>query len=670
MVTRYTCNLCDALCGLAVTVENGRIVDIRGDAEDPFSRGHVCPKGPALRELDEDPARIRTPQRRTADGWQSVSWDEALGEAAERLRAIQAKHGRDAVAIYVGNPTAHSHRAGLGSQLLTWALGSRNRFDANSQDANPRLFACWQMYGDPLSMPVPDVERCDFLLLLGCNPAASNGSMMSLGDVKRRLQAVKRKVLIDPRRNETAAWCDEHHFLRPGGDAALLLAMLHVLFAEGVDARAVDAIASGREELERISRAFAPERVAARVGIAADTIRRLARELRDTPRAALYARIGTSQNPFGPTANWLVEAVNLISGHFDREGGWMFPDPAADVSALGRRVVGHARWRSRVRGLPEFLGALPSAVMAEEMETPGDRQIRALVCFAGNPVLSTPNGARLARALERLDYHVAIDFQMSETAKRAHLVLPPGHVFSSSNFNLFFFGLASRNIARFDAPILPVREGARDDWQILFELALRMRGVPRASSLARRFRDLPDRVIDLLLRFGRRKLSLAELASHPHGIDFGALEPARKRRVHTPGNRVQLAPEPLTADVARVARWLDEPAPPLVLIGRRHLRSNNSWMHTRGPRNTRLQMHPLDAAERQLADGARVRVASRTGTVDTELELTDALARGVVSLPHGFASPSANDITDELLVEPLCGGSILNGVPVTIARSS
>jgi anaerobic selenocysteine-containing dehydrogenase len=503
----YCCNLCDALCGLAVTVENGEIAAIRGDVDDPFSRGHMCPKGAALRELHTDPQRLRQPMRRSphGHGWQPVSWDDALAEAAGRLRQIAARHGRDAVGIYVGNPVAHSHRAALGSQLLTMALGTRNRFDANSQDGNPRLFACMQVYGDALSMPVPDVDRCDLLVMLGANPAASNGSQMSLGDVRKRLQRIPRKILIDPRRNETAAWCDEHHFIRPGGDAAFLLALIHCI--EPV--AGVDEIASGVAQLRQIAAPFAPERVAPAVGISAEVIRRLARELRETPRAALYGRIGISQNRFGPVANWLVEAVNILCGHFDREGGVMFAQPAADVAPLGRRLIGNhwGRWRSRVSGRPEMLGALPSAAMAEEMETPGRGQIRGFVCFAGNPVLSTPDGPRLQRALAGLDYMVAVDFYLTETARHAHLVLPPAHVFESSNFNLLFFGLAVRNVVRHDRPILP-RQG-RDDWEIASELALRLR-VPPASRLARHLHDLPDHVVDWLLR--RRGWSLSKLA--------------------------------------------------------------------------------------------------------------------------------------------------------------
>jgi anaerobic selenocysteine-containing dehydrogenase len=695
----FSCNLCEALCGLRVTVEANRVLEIRGDPEDVFSHGHICPKGPALRELHDDPDRLRTPMRRTPNGWEPIGWDEALREAAERLRAIRTRHGKDAIAFYVGNPTVHSHRAALGAQLLTLALGSRNRFDPNSQDSNPRLFACMQVYGEALSVPVPDVDRTDYLLILGANPAASNGSMMSLGDVRRRIKGIRERggriVLVDPRRTETSQWADEHHFIRPGGDAAFLLAMVHVLFAEGrVDERSVDEVASGRHSIAAVAERFSPERVAQAVGMKAEVIRRLAREFASSQRAVVYGRVGTCQNEFGPMANWLLEVLNVVSGHFDREGCAMFAQPAADIAPLGRVLVGnnYARWRSRVRGLPEFLGALPSAVMAEEMETEGEGQVRALVCFAGNPVLSTPNGTRLARALGGLDYVVAIDHYLNETGRYAHLVLPPTHIFESGNYDVLLFGFAVRNVARYSPPILATPTGALDDWQILSELALRL-WAGNWSWLARSWRRwafaLPERIVDWLLRFGRHRLTLRRLRSEEHGVDLGPLAPARREKVKTDDGRVRLAPEALMGDLPRLDRWIDareQSSHGLVLIGRRNLRSNNSWMHNlrslaKGPDRARLLIHPFDATERKLTSGMRVRVSSRIGEVRATVEVTNEVMRGVVSLPHGFGhveakdtlriagalpGPSANAITDDELVEPVLGTSILNGVPVSV----
>ncbi|HEY8038588.1 MAG TPA: molybdopterin-dependent oxidoreductase [Polyangiaceae bacterium] len=692
----FTCNLCEAQCGLRVAVDGERVTGVRGDPEDVLSRGHICPKANALRELLDDPDRLRGPVRRTSGGWQPVSWDEALSDVSARLRVLRARHGPDAVAIYVGNPVAHSHRAALGSQLLTMALGTKNRFDPNSQDSNPRLFACMHVYGDALAIPVPDVDRTDHLLVLGANPAASNGSQMGLGDVRGRMRAIRerggRVVLVDPRRTESAAWCTSHHFIRPGGDAALLFSMLHVVFSERAGP-AVSARASGTAELRALAARFPPERVAPAVGIDAPTIRALALDFAGARSACAYARVGVCQNAFGPVACWLAEALNIVTGNLDREGGAMFPTPSADVGPLGRLVVGNhwGRWRSRVRGLPEFLGALPSAAMAEEMETEGEGRIRALVCVAGNPVLTTPNGERLARALASLELSVAVDYYVNETSRHAHYVLPPRHVFETGNFDLLLSRFSVRNVAKYSPPILSTRDDTRDDWDILSDLAARLRLPGPAHRAARALgRAVPERVVDALLRLGPHRLSLGALRDAPHGIDLGPLAPSRGARVRTPDRRPRLAPAPLVADVPRLEEWVDEhrDAAQLVLVGRRHLRSNNSWMHNlpslaKGPDRARLLVHPADAARLGLTDGARVGVRSRTGAVEVAVEVSDAVMQGVVSLPHGYghavaretlrvagalAGPSANALTDDRLVEPIIGTSILNGVPVVLER--
>ncbi|HVV84744.1 MAG TPA: molybdopterin-dependent oxidoreductase [Kofleriaceae bacterium] len=692
----FTCNLCEAMCGLDVTVEDGRVTRIAGDHDDPLSRGHLCPKAIGLGELLDDPDRLRHPVRRTAAGWERLAWPAALDLAAARLRAVRDAHGPDAVALYVGNPVVHSHRAALAAELLTLAVGSRNRFDPNSQDSNPRLHACMQVHGDALAMAVPDVDRCDLLIMLGANPAASNGSQVGLGDARARFRALRerggRLVLVDPRRSETAAWATEHHFIRPGGDAALLLAMLHVLFAEGrVDLARLARTTTGHDELRDLAARFSPARVAPAIGVDARTIARLARDLAATPRACVYARVGVCQNELGPIAMWLVEALNVVTGHLDREGGAMFPTPAADIAGLGRLVVGnHAgRWRSRVRGLPELLGALPSAVMAEEMETPGPGRIRALVVLAGNPVLSTPDGPRLARALAGLEAMVAIDYYVNETTRHADVVLPPRHVFETGNYDVLLARFAVRNVARYSPPILATGDDTLDDWTIATELALRLRGLDGpvvGRALRRLARDLPERVLDLLLRTGPYRLSLAALRAAPHGLDLGPLVPSGGRAIRTPGHRPRLAPPELVAGVAQVDAWLARPPAPLVLIGRRHLRSNNSWMHNlpscaKGPDRSRAQLHPDDAARAGVADGEVARLASRTGAVEVAVEVTADVMPGVVSLPHGFghqpaagtlrragALPgvNANALTDPMLVEPLLGTSILNGVPITV----
>ncbi len=699
------------MCGLVVSTEGDRVTSIRGDVDDPFSRGHICPKGHALRDLHDDPDRLRRPMRRVGARWEPVEWDAALDEVSDRLAKVGARHGQDAVGLYEGNPTAHDHGAVLGIPALLGVLGTHNHFNSNSQDSNPKLYACLKMFGSAVSLTVPDIDRTSHLLLLGANPVVSNGSTMSLGDVRRRLRAVRerggRMVLVDPRRNETAAWCDEHVFIRPGGDAALLLAILHVLFAENrIDERAVSRIGRGVDVLRELVRPFPPARVERAIGIPADSVSRLAREFSDARTAVAYARIGVCQNAFGLVGSWLVEALNVVTGNFDRPGGAMFASPAADIGALERRIVGagEGRWRSRVRGLPECVGALPSAVIAEEMRTPGPGQIRGFICLAGNPVLSTPNGPRLDEALTGLDIMVSIDPYINETSRHAHFVLPPVSPLERPHFDLLFQGLAVRNVARYSEPVFVPAPGARTDYDILTSLAARIAARRIASgrlarSLGRaleRAVPSPEFWIDALIRLGpygargrlwQSGLTLAEVRKSAHGRDLGALVPSRISRVHTPDGLVDLAPASLVRDVCRVAAWVDSPPrDSLVLIGRRHLRSNNSWMHNcpslvKGPDRATLLIHSSDASRLGVVDGANVGIASSVGQVTARATVTDDVMPGVVSLPHGYGhsatantqriagtlpGPNVNVLTSELDIEPLIGNSILTGVAVRV----
>lgn len=727
-VRYHSCNICEAMCGTAVTVEDGRIVNIRADPDDVFSRGHICPKGPAMKEVYEDPDRLRRPVRRTAAGWEPISWQEALDETADQLSKIRAAHGPHAVALYAGNPGLHTYGTTLMMEGFRGTLGSRNYFDSNSADANPKLFSSMLMFGDQLSVPVPDVERTDYLLILGANPAASNGSLMSLGDVRKRLRGIRERgghiVLIDPRRTETAAWCDEHHYIRPGGDAAFLLAVLSVLFAEGHVGAAVEQQVNGLETVRALAKRFPPERVAGAVGIAADTIRDIARGFASAPRAVAYGRLGICQNPFGPVANWLVDVLNIVTGNFDRPGGAMFTTPAVDLARIGRALIGnhYDRWRSRVRDLPEFAGQLPSATLREEIVTPGSEQIRALVTVAGNPVLSVPNGQGLAEALPGLSFMVSIDYYINETTRHAHIILPPVHSLERDHFDLVFHNLAVHNTVKYAEPVVPPAPDTMSDWEILYELGMRLGGlrfgVPGLDGLARQLwrrgiRFTPTRMLDLLLRVGpygdrflpfHPGLNLRKLRRAPHGIDLGPLQPTGKQRIRTPDGRVNLAPALLVADAERLDSWLAQQGHgldsgnektaqrngKLLLIGRRHLRSNNSWMHNApslaaGHDRATLLMHPEDAHRLELADGAQVEVRSRVGVISVRLEHSDDIMPGVVSLPHGFGHAAAADtlrvagalpganvnaITDEEMIEPLVGTAVLNGVPVTVTAAS
>jgi len=702
-----TCTLCEAMCGIVVTTDGPRVTDIRGDPDDPFSKGHICPKAVALQDIHDDPDRLRRPLRRVGDTWTEVSWDEALNEVATRLKEVQAAHGSDAVATYLGNPTVHSSGAMLFAPDLARALRTKNRYSATSVDQLPHHVAAMLMFGHALLIPIPDIDHTQHLLMFGANPAASNGSLMTAPGVTDRIRAIRdrggRVVLIDPRRTETAALVDAHHFIRPGADAFLLLAMLHVILADGL-ARTdqYSAFLTGFEELRAVVLRFPPERVAGRTGIDAATIRLLARDFASAPRAVAYGRVGVSMQEYGGLACWLISALNVITGRLDVTGGAMFTRPAIDILKADQRSpdgVRFGRWKSRVRGLPEFAGELPVAALAEEIETPGPGQIRALLTHAGNPVLSTPNGPRLAEAIAGLEFYVAIDFYLNETTRHAHMILPPTFALERDHYDLVFHTLAVRNTAKYSVPVFPRPADARHDWEILNELTWRMRGttVARAKAIALSLLT-PRRMLDIGLRQGpygagfapfASGLRMATLESAPHGIDLGPLQPALPARLRTADRRLHLAPELLVNDIARLEAALDDNMPvtdTLSLIGRRALRSNNSWMHNserlvRGRNRCTLQIHPIDAAARTLLDGDSVRVASRVGSVVVPVEITNSVMPGVVSLPHGWghgkrgtrltianthAGVSINDLTDDQRIDVLTGNAGFSGVPVQV----
>jgi anaerobic selenocysteine-containing dehydrogenase len=708
--THYrTCNLCEAMCGLAIEHDGREVLAIRGDEADVFSAGYLCPKAMALKDIHEDPDRLRAPRRRVKGSWQNCSWDDALEEVAERIDAIQRRYGNHAVGLYVGNPSVHNAGTLLFGIGFFKALRTFNRFSATSVDQLPHMLAALSMFGHQLLMPVPDIDRSDLLIMLGANPLVSNGSIMTAPGVKKRLTRLKRRggrlVVIDPRRTETAAMADEHLFIRPGGDGLLLAAMARTLFEEKrVALGRLAAFTEGLERLEGALAAFSPERVAPAIGIDAATIRRLARELAATERAALYGRIGVCTQRFGGLASWLVNVVNVLSGHLDSVGGMMLTKPAVDLvsvaAALGEK--GHyGRGKSRVRGLPEFGGEYPAATLADEIETPGDGQIRALVTLAGNPVLSTPNGKRLGRALEGLEFMASIDLYCNETTRHADIILPPLSPLEQGHYDLAFHAFAVRNTVKYSPPLFAPAASARADWQILLELTTRLlqkRGGPQAlaarAARAALSRLGPEGALDLLLRTGpygmrsRRRLSLRKVAAEAHGIDLGPLEPAFPERLYTKSGRIDLCPEIFVGDLPRLEAEITRPGERgLVLIGRRQLRTNNSWLHNslrmvKGRDRCTLLMHPKDAASRGIGDGDQVRVQSKSGSVEAPVVLSDALMPGVVSLPHGFGHAgegielavasrhpgvSINDVVVEE-VDPLSGIAVLSGVSVEVER--
>ena len=723
-----SCNLCEAICGIEITVDETLhsssegidspssnrnenactpLLTIRGDRDDPFSRGYICPKAVALQDFHFDPDRLRYPVRRSVEGWQTISWEEALDETARKLRSINAKYGRNSIAAYLGNPNVHNYGAMLFAPGFLRSLHTRNKFSATSVDQLAHHLSAYLMFGHQLLLPVPDLDRTNYFLVIGANPVVSNGSLMTAPGFPNRLKALRQRrgkvVLIDPRRTETARLADRHLFIRPGTDVFLLLALLHVVFEEQLtNMDHISSFTDGVELVAKVVAEFSPELIAATTGIDADDVRRLAREFAAAESAVCYGRIGVSTQEFGGVCQWLINVLNIVTGNFDRVGGAMFPLPAFDAVTAPKSLAprgSYGRWHSRVRKLPEFAGELPVAALAEEILTPGEGQVKALVTLAGNPVLSTPNGRELDRALESLEFMVSIDPYINETTRHAHLILPPTSPLERGHYDLAFHLLAIRNTTKFSPPLFEREKSAMHDWEILLELEGRMRQRRQLKrKLMRRFFG-PERILDLGLRFGpygsrlnpfAKGLTLKKVKAAVHGIDLGPLRPCLPGRLQTENKRINLAPDLFVQDIERVRSKLSIASNGhLLLIGRRQLRSNNSWMHNserlvRGnaakPRCT-IIMHPLDAADRDLRQGQVVVVKSRVGTITLPVELSDEMMRGVVSIPHGWghdregnrlsvaqqhSGASINDLMDDSFIDAICGTAAFNGTEVTV----
>ena len=706
--THYrTCHLCEAMCGLRIETEGERVTSIRGDDEDPLSRGFLCPKGPALAALHEDPDRLRHPMRKVGSRFERIGWDDALDLAAEGLHRAQTKYGKNAIATYLGNPNVHSLPASLFAPMLVRAIGSHNRYSASSVDQLPHHVVANAMLGHQFLLPVPDLDRTGYMLIVGANPLASNGSLMTAPNVRERLRRIGERggkvVVLDPRRTETAKLAAEHHFVRPGQDAFVLAAVLGIAMEQG---RGPGRLAPHVERLDALRDALAPftsELAAERSGLDAGVIERLARELCAAERAVVYGRMGTSTQRFGTVCTWLVTAINIVTGNFDREGGAMLTKPALDAVSLpfglGVGKGGVGRWKSRVRGLPEAGSELPVATLADEILTEGEGQVRALVTCAGNPVLSTPNGARLDRALAGLEHMVSIDFYLNETTRHATVILPPPSPLERPHYDAALHHLAVRNTTKLSPAIFRPPVGALEEHEILLGVVERLaslRGRRRDRLRAVLMRRLgPIGMVDLALRMGphgprawppRAGLSARALLRHPHGLDLGPLEPCLPERMRKWKDKIDVAPARFVEDLDRLREERPVQQGALLLIGRRHLRSNNSWMHNlpklvAGKELCTLMIHPEDARARGLADGELARVSSRTGAIRAPVEVTEDVMRGVVSLPHGFghdregtalsvarahAGASINDLTDELELDVPSGNAALSGVEVRV----
>ncbi len=683
------CNLCEAICGIEIMHDQGAIVSIKGDKLDPFSRGHICPKALALRDIYEDPNRLRMPVKRTADGWQEIGWAEAFDETARRLSEIQSRFGRDAVAVYQGNPTVHNLGSMLNSRDLLKALGTKNNYSATSVDQLPHHFASWAMFGHPFLIPIPDIDRTEYFLILGANPLASNGSLMTSPDIINRLNAIKDRrgkvVLIDPRRTETTRVANEHFFIRPSSDAFLLLAMVRTLFSEGlVDLDRLGDFTDGIETIRSVSNDFSPELAEEMTGIPAAEVIRLTREFASAGSAVCYGRIGLSTQAFGGLCQWLINALNILTGNFDRAGGAMFTAPAFDLMQVAKGGSIHDRWQSRVRKLSEFMGELPVSALAEEMLTEGEGQIKALVTSCGNPVLSTPNGGQLDRVLEGLDFMVSIDFYVNETTRHANIILPPATNLESSHYDVVFNTFAVRNTAKYSGPLFEKAENTRYDWQIFQELTARLSG-----TLGSYKPEPPELKLSLGLQFGKYQMPLDKLMQSPHGIDLGELLPCLPQRLLTANKRIDIAPEIIVKDVERLkksAEFSTDPEFPFNLIGRRHLRDCNSWLHNsdtlmKGKNRCTLMMNNEDAREHSFDNGQTVKVRSRVGSISLPVEVTENIARGVVSIPHGYGhgrkgvkldiaseqpGVSINDLTDETVMDELTGNAAFSSVRVKV----
>ncbi|MFA5775278.1 MAG: molybdopterin oxidoreductase family protein [Ilumatobacteraceae bacterium] len=741
-VAYRTCPLCEATCGLEITVVDNAVTRIRGDRDDVFSHGFICPKGSTLKQLHDDPDRLRHPLIKRDGAHVRATWSEAWNHIATELGAIIGKHGRESIATYLGNPNAHNLASLIYNRTLLMGIGSRQRFSASSVDQLPKQVASGYMFGTPLSVPIPDLDRTQYILMLGANPYASNGSLCTAPDFPGRLEAMRARggklVVVDPRRSRTADEADEWLAIRPGTDALLLAAIANTILQDG----AADPGAHIREHLNgfdtlpKALEAFTAQAVERATGISAATIVRIAHELNDAPSALVYGRIGTTTVSFGTTASWLVDVLNTITGNLDKPGGVMFPLPATGNSTTrGKKGSGSGfrigRGHSRVRKFPEALGEYPVAMLAEEITTGGEGQVRALVTVAGNPVLSTPNGRQMEAALDELEFMVSVDMYLNETTRHANVILPPPSHLERSHYDLIFASFAIRNVANYSEPVLPNSDNQPDEWEILVKLAGIAKGLgadidpsviddanietflagvindPTSNIHGRDAQEIrqqldqtgergPERMLDLMIRTGPYGdgfggvpdgLTLAKLREHPHGIDFGALQQRIPEMLRTESGKVELAPEPLLADLPRLRDSMnDVDEEQMLLVGRRHLRSNNSWMHNvevlvKGKPRCTMHVHPEDAARIGIVDGGIAKVTSRVGSLEVTVEVTDSVRPRVVSLPHGWghglrgtrmgvaaehAGVNSNVLTDEEALDPLSGNAVLNGIPVSV----
>jgi len=740
------------MCGIAIKVEDEQITSIKGDPNDPLSKGHICPKALALKDIHEDPDRLKTPQLKTKDGWKEISWGRAFDIVANKIKDTQKEYGRHAVGAYLGNPNTHHHGNILFGPPLLQALRTHNKFSATSNDQLPHMQVNLAMFGHQLLFPIPDIDHMDLFILIGSNPAASNGSLMSAPDYQTRLKNISKRggevIVIDPRKTETTRVADQHLFIKPGTDAFLMLGILHTLFNEDlIEQGRLHSLLDDIAQIQLLCSDYSAANVSSITGIKTLKIKELARKLASTPRACLFTRMGTSTQEFGGIATWLAYVINIITNHLDERGCLMFTKPAADIVELGALSgqKGHANHYQSKTGLPEFGGELPASTMADQILLEDDKQIKAMIVLAGNPILSSPNGRRLDKAFKSLDFMVSIDFYLNETSRHADIILPPTGPLEQSHYDLAFNILGVRNVAKYSPALFDAGKHARHDWQILLELKRRLSGHDFTSKLKEEAsyqvlkRLGPDGILDIILRTGpygtqipgtsqlgvlltdilqgiveprhplrkfldlspygspnrglSKGLCVSSLQNYPHGIDLGSLQSCLPDRLYTPKKRIKLAPSTFLKDMSRLRKRAEElnsekNQDELLLIGRRHVRSNNSWLHNshrlvKGKSRCTMMIHPEDAARLDLNNGDMAKVTSRVGKVEIETEITKDIMEGVISIPHGWGhnrkntllsiaskrpGVSVNDLTDDQFVDKLTGTSALNGVPVSVSR--
>jgi len=691
-----TCNLCEAMCGIEITYRDKEIKSIKGDPKDPLSEGHICPKAIALQDIYNDPDRLKTPLRKKETGeWEEISWDVAYEEISTKIKSIQKEFGVNAVGSYLGNPNAHNFGNGVFLPLYLKALGTNNRYSSASADQLPHHFASNFMFGHGLIMPIPDIDRTDFMLIIGGNPMVSNGSMMTAPNFSKRMKRIQERggkiVVVDPRRTETARKSNEHIFIRPERDALLLLGLIKTIQEKGlVNLRHLRESLFDFEKLDEITKDFSLEKIASIIGISVDKIESLATEFVSAPSAVCYSRMGASTQLFGGLCQWLTNVLNIISGNFDRAGGAMFTQPAFDVLKITNKkgkLESYGRYRSRVRNLPYYNSEFPVSTLADEILTEGDGQIKAMICIAGNPVLSSPNGERLASALSKLDFMVSVDIYLNETSRHADIILPVATGLEIPHFDIFFNIFSVKNTVKYSPPLFKKRLDQKYDWEILRKFISILTDQPESQLT-------PEYVLDNMLQSGihsDKGLNLEMLKQHPHGIDLGALQPCLVNRLQTNDDKIRLAPQILVDDLARLKSTFFSNKSlsnefPFQMIGRRLLRSHNTWMHNsyrlvKGKNECTMILNPRDAEALQIQNGDIVKVTSKVGSIEIETQLSDEIMEGVVSIPQGWGHGrkgvkmkvaqehpgiSINELTDHERIDELTGNAALNGVGVRV----